>query len=295
MSDYDAKKPLPELNWRPKFPNMGEPNEVADQLGEINIAGGGFWKPWGELEPEASAEFKNPKIVRTVRQTPFLCPAIPPRGSIHADLSTSMICSPDPKGATPTAILFNQSKIHQQVLTTTKEGMFWGPSTRSAAQLATNLRLFHRTQAREECQGTYPRYHIVSIKTARQGWFLLIDPQWTNGVPDHVFAMEKKILGGSIDQVAPEYRRVVVQRRRTPELLHIGYDYRGDFQWLNQGFWHCGMISQIAHYPDYLPEDPTDEPTEDPTDEPTEDPTDDCTCASIVSPVRGVRRIDDRL
>eukprot|EP00808_Paulinella_micropora_P013082 g6476.t1 len=67
---------------------------------------------------------------------------------------------------------------------------------------AANLRLFHRTQAREECPGTYPRYHIASIKTARQGWFLLIGPQWTNGFLDHVSAMERKILGGSIDQVA---------------------------------------------------------------------------------------------
>eukprot|EP00808_Paulinella_micropora_P016537 g55786.t1 len=45
---------------------MGEPNEVADQLGEINLAGGGFWKPWGELEIEASAEIKNPKLVRII-------------------------------------------------------------------------------------------------------------------------------------------------------------------------------------------------------------------------------------
>eukprot|EP00808_Paulinella_micropora_P024713 g29529.t1 len=178
-----------------------------------------------------------------------------PEVPIHADLSTSMICPPDSKWAAPTAILFNQAKIRQQVLTTTKDCMFWGPSTRSAAQQAANLRLFHRTQAREECLGTYPRYHIASIKTARQGWFLLIDPQWTNGFLDHVSAMERKILGGSIDQVAPEYRRVVVQRR-TPDRPPIGFDYRGDFQWLNQGFWHCGMITQIAHYPEYRSEDP---------------------------------------
>eukprot|EP00808_Paulinella_micropora_P024985 g56747.t1 len=171
-----------------------------------------------------------------------------PEVPIHADLSTSMICPPDSKWAAPTAILFNQAKIRQQVLTTTKDGMFWGPSTRSAAQQAANLRLFHRTQAREECPGTYPRYHIASIKTARQGWFLLIDPQWTNGFLDHVSAMERKILGGSIDQVAPEYRRVVVQRR-TPDRPPIGFDYRGDFQSLNQGFWRCGMITHIAHYP----------------------------------------------
>eukprot|EP00808_Paulinella_micropora_P001902 g15403.t1 len=122
-----------------------------------------------------------------------------PEVPIHADLSTSMICPPDSKWAAPTAILFNQAKIRQQVLTTTRDGMFWGPSTRSAAQQAANLRLFHRTQAREECPGTYPRYHIASIKTARQGWFLLIGPQWTNGFLGHVSAMERKILGGSID------------------------------------------------------------------------------------------------
>eukprot|EP00808_Paulinella_micropora_P010062 g37631.t1 len=155
-----------------------------------------------------------------------------PEVPIHADLSTSMICPPDSKWAAPTAILFNQAKIRQQVLTTTKDCMFLGPSTRSAAQQAANLRLFHRTQAREECPGTYPRYHIASIKTVQQGWFLLIDPQWTNGFLDHVSAMERKILGGSIDQVAPEYRR---------------------------GFWHCGMITQIAHYPEYRPEDPSDD------------------------------------
>eukprot|EP00808_Paulinella_micropora_P002949 g14696.t1 len=63
---------------------------------------------------------------------------------------------------------------------------------------------------------------------------------------------------GSIDQVAPEYRRVVFQRR-TPDRPPIGFDYRGDFQWLNQGFWHCGMITQIAHYPEYRPEDPSDD------------------------------------
>eukprot|EP00808_Paulinella_micropora_P023547 g50676.t1 len=181
-----------------------------------------------------------------------------PEVPIHADLSTSMICPPDSKWAAPTAILFNQAKIRQQVLTTTKDGMFWGPSTRSAAQQAANLRLFHRTQASEECPGTYPRYHIASIKTARQSWFLLIDPQRTNGFLDHVSAMERKILGGSIDQVAPEYRRVVAQRR-TPDRPPIGFDYRGDFQWLNQGFWHCGMITQIAHYPEYRPEDPSDD------------------------------------
>eukprot|EP00808_Paulinella_micropora_P009684 g31709.t1 len=43
---------------------MGEPNEVADQLGEINLAEG-FWKSWGELETEASAEIKNPKLLKT--------------------------------------------------------------------------------------------------------------------------------------------------------------------------------------------------------------------------------------
>eukprot|EP00808_Paulinella_micropora_P018699 g7186.t1 len=106
-----------------------------------------------------------------------------PEVPIHADLSTSMVCPPDSKWAAPTAILFNQAKIRQQVLTTTKDGMFWGPSTRSAAQQAANLRLFHMTQAREECPGTYPRYHIASIKTARQGWFLLIDPPVDKWIP----------------------------------------------------------------------------------------------------------------
>eukprot|EP00808_Paulinella_micropora_P022178 g7284.t1 len=61
--------------------------------------------------------------------------------------------------------------------------------------------------------------------------------------------MERKILGGSIDQVAPEYRRVVAQRR-TPDRPPIGFDYRGDFQWLNQG---------LPTYPEYRPEDPSDD------------------------------------
>eukprot|EP00808_Paulinella_micropora_P018744 g60671.t1 len=42
---------------------MGEPNEVADQLGEINLAGG-FWKPWEDVEVKAPAEMKNPRLVR---------------------------------------------------------------------------------------------------------------------------------------------------------------------------------------------------------------------------------------
>eukprot|EP00808_Paulinella_micropora_P029703 g2.t1 len=25
---------------------MGEPNEIADGVGAINLAGGGFWKTW---------------------------------------------------------------------------------------------------------------------------------------------------------------------------------------------------------------------------------------------------------
>eukprot|EP00808_Paulinella_micropora_P021259 g68527.t1 len=44
---------------------MGEQNEVADQLSEVNLAEG-FWKSWGELETEASAEIKNPKLVRHI-------------------------------------------------------------------------------------------------------------------------------------------------------------------------------------------------------------------------------------
>eukprot|EP00808_Paulinella_micropora_P022760 g33376.t1 len=45
---------------------MGEPNEVADQLGEINLAGGGFWKPWAEVEKKAPADqkYKDAQFIR---------------------------------------------------------------------------------------------------------------------------------------------------------------------------------------------------------------------------------------
>eukprot|EP00808_Paulinella_micropora_P004365 g41000.t1 len=171
-----------------------------------------------------------------------------PEVPIHADLSTSMICPRTQNGQLRLPYSSTKQRSANKSLPRRKTACS-GDQVRDRQH--NNLRLFHRTQPREECPGTYyyyPRYHIASIKTARQGWFLLIDPQWTNGFLDHVSAMERKILGGNIDQVAPEYRRVVVQRL-TPDRPPIGFDYRGDFHWLNQGFWHCGMITQIAHYP----------------------------------------------
>eukprot|EP00808_Paulinella_micropora_P029877 g25853.t1 len=47
---------------------MGEPNEIAEGVGAINLAGGGFWKTWGEVEEKAPTEMKNPRLVRK-----FLC------------------------------------------------------------------------------------------------------------------------------------------------------------------------------------------------------------------------------
>eukprot|EP00808_Paulinella_micropora_P011417 g29100.t1 len=43
---------------------MGEPNEIAEGVGAINLAGGGFWKTWGEVEEKAPTEMKNPRLVR---------------------------------------------------------------------------------------------------------------------------------------------------------------------------------------------------------------------------------------
>eukprot|EP00808_Paulinella_micropora_P018976 g36844.t1 len=43
---------------------MGEPNEVADQLGEVHLAG--FWKPWAEVEKKAPTdqEYKDAQFIR---------------------------------------------------------------------------------------------------------------------------------------------------------------------------------------------------------------------------------------
>eukprot|EP00808_Paulinella_micropora_P012773 g80862.t1 len=45
---------------------MGEPEELVEGVGEINLnpATAGFWKPWGEVEEKAPAEMKNPRLVR---------------------------------------------------------------------------------------------------------------------------------------------------------------------------------------------------------------------------------------
>eukprot|EP00808_Paulinella_micropora_P027252 g83423.t1 len=47
---------------------MGEPEELADGVGELNLnptpAPAGFWKPWGELEEKEPSEMKNPRLVR---------------------------------------------------------------------------------------------------------------------------------------------------------------------------------------------------------------------------------------
>eukprot|EP00808_Paulinella_micropora_P029733 g55173.t1 len=40
---------------------MGEPNQLAEQLGELNI--GGFWKTWGDVEGKAPPEMKNPRFL----------------------------------------------------------------------------------------------------------------------------------------------------------------------------------------------------------------------------------------
>eukprot|EP00808_Paulinella_micropora_P005598 g29298.t1 len=42
---------------------MGEPNELSDQLGEVNLAGG-FWKTWDAVEKKAPAENKDAQFVR---------------------------------------------------------------------------------------------------------------------------------------------------------------------------------------------------------------------------------------
>eukprot|EP00808_Paulinella_micropora_P001243 g27163.t1 len=47
---------------------MGEPNEVAEGVGAINLAGGGFWKPWAEVEENAPEDMKNPRLVRPCRR-----------------------------------------------------------------------------------------------------------------------------------------------------------------------------------------------------------------------------------
>eukprot|EP00808_Paulinella_micropora_P006900 g34821.t1 len=47
---------------------MGEPNEIAEGVGAINLAGGGFWKTWGEVEEKAPTEMKNPRLVRNEMQ-----------------------------------------------------------------------------------------------------------------------------------------------------------------------------------------------------------------------------------
>eukprot|EP00808_Paulinella_micropora_P002215 g27232.t1 len=43
---------------------MGEPEELVEGVGEINLAGGGFWKTWSEVEEKAPTEMKNPRLVR---------------------------------------------------------------------------------------------------------------------------------------------------------------------------------------------------------------------------------------
>eukprot|EP00808_Paulinella_micropora_P010880 g51747.t1 len=49
---------------------MGEPEELADGVGELNLnptpAPAGFWKPWGELEEKEPSEMKNPRLVRAL-------------------------------------------------------------------------------------------------------------------------------------------------------------------------------------------------------------------------------------
>eukprot|EP00808_Paulinella_micropora_P021141 g41522.t1 len=41
---------------------MGDPNELADGVGGINLAG--FWKPWNEVEKKAPGENKDAYFVR---------------------------------------------------------------------------------------------------------------------------------------------------------------------------------------------------------------------------------------
>eukprot|EP00808_Paulinella_micropora_P010536 g73919.t1 len=51
---------------------MGEPEELVEGVGEINLAGGGFWKTWGEVEEKAPTEMKNPRLVRTSYEYQYL-------------------------------------------------------------------------------------------------------------------------------------------------------------------------------------------------------------------------------
>eukprot|EP00808_Paulinella_micropora_P000249 g27392.t1 len=47
---------------------MGEPEELVEGVGEINLnpATAGFWKPWDEVEEKEPSEMKNPRLVRGV-------------------------------------------------------------------------------------------------------------------------------------------------------------------------------------------------------------------------------------
>eukprot|EP00808_Paulinella_micropora_P000934 g76871.t1 len=94
----------------------------------------------------------------------------------YEDLSTSLCVPPDSKFAAPTTMLLNQTKILQQVIIHNRDGDFWGPESRSAAQKAGNL-LFHRIQIQEDQAGTFPQYRLEPFKGARKGWYLLLDPQ----------------------------------------------------------------------------------------------------------------------
>eukprot|EP00808_Paulinella_micropora_P025149 g3157.t1 len=62
---------------------MGEPEELVEGVGEINLAGGGFWKTWGEVEEKAPTEMKNPRLVRAVRMEECCQPTLG-----HFDTST---------------------------------------------------------------------------------------------------------------------------------------------------------------------------------------------------------------
>eukprot|EP00808_Paulinella_micropora_P014872 g3614.t1 len=55
---------------------MGEPNEIAEGVGAINLAGGGFWKPWARVEKKVPTETKDAKLIRVstgIRSLILIC------------------------------------------------------------------------------------------------------------------------------------------------------------------------------------------------------------------------------
>eukprot|EP00808_Paulinella_micropora_P022875 g16136.t1 len=62
---------LTQQVWlKTQFQNMGEPNQLAERVGNINLnpataaAPAGFWKSWAVVEKKAPADMKHPCFVR---------------------------------------------------------------------------------------------------------------------------------------------------------------------------------------------------------------------------------------